>query len=554
MSETFGSGTAQSENTPGYLILTVIFVVSFLVNVVAMEPQLGVYDEGLVLVGVLRIKAGDVPYRDFWTMYGPGQFYLLAGLFKAFGDYGIIERIWDIVVRSATVVACFYFVGQVASRTAAVLSAVGVLVLLAWPRTYGFPIYPATAFTALAVICMIKCFDRRTLVRLPFAAGICAGLAALFRHDLGLYAAVACAAGLVIGDAVLLPRPQWRTERWQLLVNLVALAAGAVCIVGPMVVFLLWTVPVADLYQNLFQIPAFIYPKVRALPFIPFWHYVQEALNGKPDYLQELSTYIPFATLPVAGVLVATSLARDPSNSMENHRTRRLVAATLFLIVLAGLFILKGIVRFSSIHMIQSIVFSIALLGMCSALPACRRPWGAAMLATMAVLITLPLGAFGYRAVVMAGTNLDNGSLIQLCRQPETARMTCLRVGAEMSAVARYIMKTTAPDERIYVAAGRHDKLFVNDLALYFVAERLPATKWHDLHPGVQTQLAIQKEMVAEFEATKPRIVVVNNLYDSVIEPNESSKSSGIVLIDQYLADHYQKELAISPFWILVRR
>ncbi|HXI07230.1 MAG TPA: hypothetical protein VNJ49_12970, partial [Bradyrhizobium sp.] len=96
MSETFGSGTAQSENTPGYLILTVIFVVSFLVNVVAMEPQLGVYDEGLVLVGVLRIKAGDVPYRDFWTMYGPGQVYLLAGLFKACGDYGIIGRIWDV--------------------------------------------------------------------------------------------------------------------------------------------------------------------------------------------------------------------------------------------------------------------------------------------------------------------------------------------------------------------------------------------------------------------------------------------------------------------------
>ena len=40
---------------------------------------------GKAVAGACRVLAGDVPYRDFWTMYAPGQFYAVAGLFAAFG-------------------------------------------------------------------------------------------------------------------------------------------------------------------------------------------------------------------------------------------------------------------------------------------------------------------------------------------------------------------------------------------------------------------------------------------------------------------------------------
>ena len=38
------------------------------------------YDEGLILSGAAQVAQGALPYRDFWSMYGPGSFYLLAGL------------------------------------------------------------------------------------------------------------------------------------------------------------------------------------------------------------------------------------------------------------------------------------------------------------------------------------------------------------------------------------------------------------------------------------------------------------------------------------------
>ncbi len=46
-----------------------------------MQPN----DEGLMLQAASRIADGEVPYRDFWWFYPPGQPYLLAGLWKLFG-------------------------------------------------------------------------------------------------------------------------------------------------------------------------------------------------------------------------------------------------------------------------------------------------------------------------------------------------------------------------------------------------------------------------------------------------------------------------------------
>jgi len=66
-----------------------------------MDATVGTYDEGLVLVGADRVLRGEMPYRDFWTLYGPGSYYLLAGLFKLFGEFALVERGLDIAAKTA---------------------------------------------------------------------------------------------------------------------------------------------------------------------------------------------------------------------------------------------------------------------------------------------------------------------------------------------------------------------------------------------------------------------------------------------------------------------
>jgi hypothetical protein len=67
------------------LAASALFFAGLLLQVVSMDRNLNLYDEGLVVYGAARVMRGEVPYRDFWSMYGPGQFYLIAGLFKIFG-------------------------------------------------------------------------------------------------------------------------------------------------------------------------------------------------------------------------------------------------------------------------------------------------------------------------------------------------------------------------------------------------------------------------------------------------------------------------------------
>jgi len=51
------------------------------------------FDEGFMIEGARRIGAGEVPYRDFSLIYTPGSLYLLALMFRIYGQYVIVERL-----------------------------------------------------------------------------------------------------------------------------------------------------------------------------------------------------------------------------------------------------------------------------------------------------------------------------------------------------------------------------------------------------------------------------------------------------------------------------
>jgi len=85
-------------------ITVAIFLMAFVAHVASLPRTIdNVYDEGLIVFGAQRVLEGDIPYRDFWTLYAPGQFYAVAGLFKLFGSSVLVERLWDAAVRAGVV-------------------------------------------------------------------------------------------------------------------------------------------------------------------------------------------------------------------------------------------------------------------------------------------------------------------------------------------------------------------------------------------------------------------------------------------------------------------
>src|SRR6185312_10215204 len=83
------------QSRPDYLegaIGACIFIISLLYLFLFRRHSGIDPDEGIVLQGADRILRGEVPYRDFFSFYTPGSFYLLATLFKIFGNSFAVAR------------------------------------------------------------------------------------------------------------------------------------------------------------------------------------------------------------------------------------------------------------------------------------------------------------------------------------------------------------------------------------------------------------------------------------------------------------------------------
>ena len=269
-----------------------------------------------------------------------------------------------------------------------------------------------------------------------------------------------------------------------------------------------------------------------------------------PGKLGPLIVYLP---LVVTGGAVATELLRRGSpratETSDAGAEDALAGNRLFglLVLLGALFFIKGLVRVSPLHMGASLILSVAVLG--AAIARARNPAWRLFLASTAGLACVALLA---KPIITAMERSADGTATAalvsdrwmshakaLCSQPVVPRLRCLRLEPAASAVAAYLLQHGASGRRVYVGLGRHDKIFAANLALTFAAAVVTPTRWHDLHPGVQTRDDVQAQMIRELSARPLAYVVLDRQWDNVSEPNESARSSGVTALDDYLVAHF---------------
>ena len=147
-------------------------------------------DEGIVLQGAERILRGEVLYRDFFSFLTPGSYYLLALLFKLFGNSLMVARS-TLVLYGGVFTAFAYFVARrVSSRWAALLIAYLTLVTSVSWRFAVLHNWDSTFWLCLAVYCSVLLAQTRQ-ARWAFGAGTFGSLTFLFEQSKG--------AGFVLG-------------------------------------------------------------------------------------------------------------------------------------------------------------------------------------------------------------------------------------------------------------------------------------------------------------------------------------------------------------------
>lgn len=538
-----------------------LFVAAFLCLLPSIRNALNIYDEGLIVLGAERVLNGQIPYRDFWTMYGPGQIYILAGLFKLFGVSLITERIYDLIVRSLLALALYLLAARLSTREFGILTWLMAVVWLAYFGFFGYPIFTALLFVTLSILALIQSFADQTNRRWLLGGGMLIGAATLFRHDLAAYAILAqftilVAAAYVRAGAT---HHSLMARARNALHTQSAYIAGLAIVLIPAGTFLLATVPLVELLQQLVIFPLTVFPKYRVLPYPTF----ELTLESLPFY----APFLVYAlTLVVIVVCARAANARVTNARVANAQTagtgeadgeghQHAIRARLWGIGLVALFGLiafnQARVRADLIHIPQFFLPAVVLLPvLMRKIPGASddlfAATGLAAFLLIATLIVKPVESF---------VNMMNGVLAT----PQgithgIARAAGVQMSEEQAAAVRYVQFVVPAGQPIFSGISRHDRIFVNDPMFYFLADRPSTTRYHELHPGLATTAPVQQEIVTELEQRNVQCVVIATQFDRANEPNASAVSSGVTLLDDYIAEHFSLAQQVGGYRILIRR
>jgi hypothetical protein len=472
------------------------------------------FDEGVVLAAAGRVADGQVPYADFLWPYGPAQPYVLGAWFELLGPSLMSWRILRVACDAAVALTVYWLVRRETSPRLALVAWLVAACAMAQPTSASpFPFALLLALLAYGVATA----ERPHAV----AAGALIAAAAAWRLDFAFYGAAAVVVVLALVPErrrLLLPFAVPAVGLTLLVYLPFAIAAGPGELWDQLVAKSLrekewWTLPFPLAYDGGFR----TWPPGSLLE----------------DVKDVLGLYAPLIAVAGLALAAVAALAR------RAERPWRL--AGLLVLGAGGLGYLLS--RADEFHVTPLIAVLAVAIPLC--LRGARRPLALALAAVL--LLLLAYGSWN--------------RLSALVRPPERAAIEVPAAdGAqapplEARALERMVaaVQGLVPEgDPIYVATRRSDLVAFNHPLVYVLAERTNATS-EDF--GLLATRAAQERTVAALERERPRAVV--RWLDPISvrrEDNKRGRSTGVRLVDRYLAREYRETARYGYYAILEPR
>lgn len=153
-------------------------------------------DEGVLYYHYLRTHRGQVPYRDFFTGYGPVTLYLHAALFSLLGVSLDATRVFMAVVNAASGVLLYAATRRIASPAYALVPPLlfftqqpGDISDMAFHNT-PYPLWYLVAYFALSTWALLRAVESRSAAGRAwwmFVIGVAGGLALFTKQNGGIF-------------------------------------------------------------------------------------------------------------------------------------------------------------------------------------------------------------------------------------------------------------------------------------------------------------------------------------------------------------------------------
>ncbi len=445
-------------------------------------------DEGSLLVYPELILKGQLPYRDFETFYGPANLWVLSAAYAGFGSSILTERAVGLTYRILTLLAIFALVQRWGTTLAAGCTIVTSLLLL--PTVLGAYAWIGGATCALWSICVIA---KPESARRCFLGGILAGLALLFRVDLG---------PAVIASALPLFLLMRAARRWSYLggVALALLPLGWLTVAaGP-----------KEILDNLLLFPVIYSSPARHLPIFSAENYL---------VLLFLAHIIAVAGNVLAGVIAIRADRRSPT------------ACLLLFLALLGLAVThQAVQRIDLIHVVFVAFVSLGVLPLSifvirSHLRVTMSLPVEAVLATAIVLLLLE--GISFRATlkasgeVIAGVGGQTGTTVFLTRHGRSFPLSSMNAAVMLRKILDRLDALASPGERVFVGPADLRRTNENETFIYhLIPQLLPATYFLEMNPRSANR---PNSRLAQDIASADWLILTHK-FDGWNEPNKSAE------------------------------
>jgi hypothetical protein len=493
-------GPGRSRPDPAWLAPALLVVAAALAGFTLLRP-VAPDGEGIALQAAARVAAGEVPYRDFWLNAGPGQPLLLAGLVKLFGPSLVWWRIVRVALVAVVALEAFALTRRSAPLVWALLAWVATAGALAWPADPG----PTPAALALGLGALL--LARRS----PVGGGVLAGVAAAFRPELGLAAAL----GLLVAarDG---PRAQGEEPADRAGVRAFA-AAVAVAVLAWAPYVLAAPGAVWD------QTAVFLSHQRDGAPSFPLRY------GGGVEITPALQFYLPLLLLAGLALWALAALVRRPTRE-------ELALAPLALAGAASLLLRPDALHVGVLAAVAPAMLALAGAGM-------PVPLVRAALACSVGLVAVTGWELRFDQAVAAP---DEATL----RAPSADGVRAARgEAAALNSLVPFVAARVPPGRPVFVAAPRHDRARGGATLLYTLLERPNPTAYDPLRAGLVTTAAVQRRMVADLRAARPRVVVRSS--SPAVAPSPGPPAGGAGALDRYLARSYRPVARFGDYTVL---
>jgi hypothetical protein len=506
-----------------------LFLGAVLISGITILQGIQPNDEGLMLQAAARIADGQVPYGDFWWFYPPGQPYLLAFLSQVFGPSLLAWRIVRVLCDAAVATLAWALARRAgASQRMAIATWLAAALAMAWPS--GPHPFPPTLAMCLGALLLME--------KRPVLAGGLAGLAALWRIEFAAYLGV----GVLLAYAMR-PVPRRRQAEAAALFAGTALAMAAV-LYAPIVL----SAGLGDSFELLIRYPVQDFARYQSLPF-PVSYDGTLNTSSAGGFLSDsaeslLLFYLPLVLMiGLAGAVGALALRWTRERWWQ-------VATGVFAIGMAHYLVTRP----DAFHTAPLAVM-VAVLASWAVAARAEPARGGRALRTAAV------GAAGLAVAYAVVEGLDRRWLELRADRAELRLPVAdgVRVAESerrpLERTVNYVRAHTQPGEPIYVAPKRSDLVTAGAPLLYVLAARPNPTRYDIAAPGIVTSEPVQDEIVRDLQDNGVRLVIRwTDPASAAHEPNRAGRSSGITVLDAYLAAAFRRVARYGHYELLERR